>query len=57
MLGELVVSYKIPRKKQRRINREAYARRRDTTEYVGGRNCLLCKHSVLGKDFSLENRN
>ena len=43
--------------KKRRINKESYASRRDAAEYVGGRNCLLCEHLVLGKNFSLENWN
>ena len=41
--------------KTKRINKEAYARSQDATEYVGGRNCLLGEHSMLGKDLSLEN--
>ena len=35
--------------KTKRINKEAYARRRDATEYARTRNYLLCEHSVLGK--------
>ena len=30
------------------INKEEYARRKDTVEYVGTRNGLLCEHLVLG---------
>ena len=39
--------------KTKGINKESYARRWDTVEYVEGRNCLLCEHFMLGKGNSL----